>query len=247
MNDPAPHHDAPHARVRVLLIEDHAFTRDGLRVAINFEPDLHVVGEARSGEEGLELLAHVQADVVVLDIGLPGIDGIETAGRIKALASPVAQPGPGQLSAGQLSAGRLLGAGPFSVPRIVMLTAHNLQAEVLAAMSSGANAYCLKSADPELLLAAIRAAAVGSAYLDPQIAHHVLGAIRTPEPASSPLTAREAEVLRLIADGQGNKEIARTLGISVSTVKFHVQDILEKLSASDRTQAAVKALRQGLL
>ena len=206
---------------RVLLIEDHIFTRDGLRVAINFEPDLQVVGEARSGEEGLELLAQRPVDVVVLDIGLPGMDGIETAARIRAQVKPA--------------------------PRIVMLTAHNLQTEVLAAISSGANAYCLKSADPELLLAAIRAAAVGGAYLDPQIAHHVLGVIRTPEPADSPLTARELEVLRLIADGQGNKEVARVLGISVSTVKFHVRDILEKLSASDRTQAAVKAVRRGLV
>ncbi|WP_407570316.1 LuxR C-terminal-related transcriptional regulator [Deinococcus altitudinis] len=226
----------PEAPIRVLLIEDHAFTRDGLRVAINFEPDLQVVGEARSGEEGLELLTRIQADVVVLDIGLPGIDGIETAIRIRTLPGTAGQP--------DLARPDLARAG---LPRIVMLTAHNLQAEVLAAMSSGANAYCLKSADPELLLAAIRAAAVGSAYLDPQIAHHVLGAIRTPETTSSPLTPRETEVLRLIADGQGNKEIARTLSISVSTVKFHVQDILEKLSASDRTQAAVKALRQGLL
>jgi len=203
------------------LIEDHIFTRDGLRAAINFEPDLQVVGEARSGEEGLELLAQRTTDVVVLDIGLPGMDGIETAARILAQIRPA--------------------------PHIVMLTAHNLQAEVLAAMSSGANAYCLKNADPDLLLAAIRAAAVGGAYLDPQIAHHVLGAIRTPEPAGLPLTGRELEVLRLIADGLGNKEIATTLGVSVSTIKFHVQDILEKLSASDRTQAAVKALRRGLL
>jgi NarL family two-component system response regulator LiaR len=209
------------APIRVLLIEDHIFTRDGLRGAINFEPDLKVVAEARSGEEGLELLAQNPVDVVVLDIGLPGIDGIETAARIRTQVEPR--------------------------PHIVMLTAHNLQTEVLAAMSSGANAYCLKSADPELLLTAIRTAAVGGAYLDPQIAHHVLGAIRTPEPVSSPLTARELGVLRLIADGQGNKEIAKTLGVSVSTVKFHVQDILEKLSASDRTQAAVKALRRGLL
>lgn len=226
MTESLRHAETPHSPIRVLLIEDHAFTRDGLRVAINYEPDLQVVGEARSGEEGLELLNQIQTDVAVLDIGLPGIDGIETAGRIKRLPVTVMRPSP---------------------PRIVMLTAHNLQAEVLAAMSSGANAYCLKSADPELLLAAIRAAAVGSAYLDPQIAHHVLGAIRTPEAASSPLTPRELEVLRLIAEGQGNKEVARSLSISISTVKYHVQDILEKLSASDRTQAAVKALRQGLL
>ncbi|WP_425144745.1 response regulator [Deinococcus sp.] len=213
------------ALISVLLVEDHAFTRDGLRVAINFESGLRVVGEARSGEEALEVLARTVAagtgpEVVVLDIGLPGMDGIETAARIKRL---------------------------YPGLRIVMLTAHNLRAEVLAAMGSGADAYCLKSAEPELLLLAIRAAAAGSAYLDPQIAHHILGSIRAPSPGPSPLTERETEVLRLIADGLGNKEIAAQLEISVSTVKFHIQDILQKLSATDRTQAAVKALRQGLL
>ena len=212
--------------ISVLLVEDHAFTRDGLRVAINFEPDLSVVGEARSGEEALELLSRVMPDVVVLDIGLPGMDGIETAATIKRLYPGV----PGTPAV-----------------RIVMLTAHNLRGEVLAAMGSGADAYCLKSAEPELLLLAIRAAASGSAYLDPQIAHHILGSIRAPSPGPSPLTERETEVLRLIADGQGNKEIASVLDISVSTVKFHIQDILHRLSATDRTQAAVKALRQGLL
>lgn len=213
--------------IRVLLVEDHAFTRDGLRVAINFEPELRVVGEARSGEEALEVLARSGdaglvggvPDVVVLDIGLPGMDGIETAARIKRL---------------------------YPALRVVMLTAHNLRNEVLAAMGSGADAYCLKSAEPELLLLAIRAAASGSAYLDPQIAHHILGSVRAPTLSTSPLTERETEVLRCIADGQSNKEIAAQLSISVSTVKFHIQDILQKLSATDRTQAAVKALRQGL-
>ncbi|WP_306468258.1 response regulator [Deinococcus alpinitundrae] len=146
--------------IRVLLVEDHAFTRDGLRVAINFEPELRVVGEARSGEEALEVLAARGAnagmggevpDVVVLDIGLPGIDGIETAARIKRL---------------------------YPALRVVMLTAHNLRGEVLAAMGSAADTYCLKSAEPELLPLAIWAAASGSAYLDPQIAHHILGSVR---------------------------------------------------------------------
>ncbi|ULH17012.1 response regulator transcription factor (plasmid) [Deinococcus sp. KNUC1210] len=205
--------------IQVLLVEDHIFTRDGLRVAINFEQDLQVVGEARSGEEALELLARNTPDVVVLDIGLPGIDGIETAARIKR---------------------------DFPSVRVVMLTAHNLRNEVLAAMGSGADAYCLKSAQPELLLLAIRAAAAGSAYLDPEIAHHILGSVRAPA-AASPLTERETEVLRLIAEGQGNKDIALMLEISLSTVKFHIQDILQKLRATDRTQAAVTALRQGLL
>ncbi|WP_221089003.1 response regulator [Deinococcus aquaedulcis] len=209
---------------RILLVEDHAFTRDGLRAAINLEHDLRVVAEARSGEEGLEVLARTQGsaqpvDVAVLDIGLPGMDGIQTAAEMAARWPSV---------------------------RLVMLTAHDLRGEVLAALASGAQAYCLKSADPDLLLLAIRAAAAGSAYLDPQVAHHVLGGIRAPN-AASPLTTRETEVLRLIADGLGNKDIAQALGISVSTVKLHVQEVLLKLRAADRTQAAVQALRQGLL
>jgi len=207
------------APIRVLLVEDHAFTRDGLRVAVNFEADLQVVAEARSGEEALDILARTPADVAVLDIGLPGMDGIQTASEIRQRYPPT---------------------------RVVMLTAHDLRAEVLAALASGADAYCLKSARPDLLLLAIRAAAAGSAYLDPQIAHHVLGAVRAPGPPVD-LTSRELDVLRLIAEGLSNREIAEHLEISVSSVKLHVQELLVKLQASDRTQAAVKALRHGLL
>ncbi len=203
----------------ILLVEDHAFTRDGLRATLNLESDLQVVAEARSGEEALEILVQHRVDLAVVDIGLPGMDGIATAREIKRRWPTV---------------------------RIVMLTAHDLREEVFASLASGADAYCLKSASPELLLLAIRAAAAGSAYLDPQVAHHVLGGVRMPE-ARSPLTRRELEVLKLIADGLPNKEIAEQLGISVSTVKLHVQDILVKLQAADRTQAAVKALRAGLL
>ncbi|GGI87925.1 MULTISPECIES: response regulator [Deinococcus] len=204
--------------VRILLVEDHAFTRDGLRATLGLEDDLKVVAEARSGEEALEVLALHPVDVAVVDIGLPGIDGIATAREIK---------------------------GRWPTVRIVMLTAHDLREEVFASLASGADAYCLKSASPELLLLAIRAAAAGSAYLDPQVAHHVLGGVRLPE-AQSPLTPRELDILKLIADGLPNKDIAERLNVSVSTVKLHVQDILVKLQAADRTQAAVKALRAGL-
>ncbi len=206
------------ARVRVFLVEDHAFTRDGLRVAINHDDHLHVVGEARSGEEALELLSKSNAQVVVMDIGLPGIDGIEATKAVKDL---------------------------FPEVRVVMLTAHGLEAEVFAALASGADAYCLKTTDPASLLVAIHAAALGSTYLDPQIAHLVLGRITLPE--NNPLTPRETEVLRLIAEGLTNKAIAERLDISVATIKTYIEDILKKLSASDRTQAAVKALRQGLI
>ncbi|MER3490012.1 MAG: DNA-binding response regulator [Meiothermus sp.] len=204
---------------RVFIIEDHAFTRDGLRVAVSREPDLKVVGEARSAEEGLERLEHTPADVVLMDIGLPGMDGIEATRRVKER---------------------------FGV-RVVVLTVHQLEAEVLAAMASGADAYCLKSTDPASLLLALRAAAMGSIYLDPQIAHIVLGRLNVPGEAQAELTKRELEILRLIAEGRSNRQIAQDLGISLSTVKTHVEELLAKLSASDRTQAAIRALRQGLL
>jgi DNA-binding NarL/FixJ family response regulator len=204
---------------RVFIIEDHAFTRDGLRVAVGREPDLQVVGEARSAEEGMERLERTPADVVLMDIGLPGMDGIEATRRVKER---------------------------FGV-RVVILTVHQLEAEVLAAMTAGADAYCLKSTDPASLLLAIRAAAMGSIYLEPQIAHIVLGQLSLPSGDQAQLSPRELEVLRLIAEGLSNKEIAQRLGISLSTVKTHIEELLQKLSASDRTQAAIKALRQGLL
>ncbi|AZI44256.1 DNA-binding response regulator [Deinococcus psychrotolerans] len=209
----------PERVIRILLVEDHAFTRDGLRATLNLEADLHVVTEAHSGEEALERLAQVEVDVAVVDIGLPGIDGIQTAAEIKRGWPEV---------------------------QIVILTAHDLRQEVFAALASGAAAYCLKSAKPELLLLAVRAAAAGSAYLDPQVAHHVLGGMRAPG-AAPVLPPLELEVLRLIADGLPNKEIAAQLGVGVSTVKLCVQKLLVKLQAADRTQAAVKALRQGWL
>lgn len=206
------------SRTGVFLVEDHAFTRDGLRTAINRDERLQVVGEARSGEEALERLPQNNAQIVVMDIGLPGMDGIEATRQVKTR---------------------------FPQMRVVMLTAHQLEAEVFAALASGADAYCLKTTDPASLLVAIHAAALGSTYLDPQIAHLVLGRITLPE--DNPLTPRETEVLKLIAEGFSNKAIAERLDIGVATVKTHIEDILEKLSASDRTQAAVKALRQGLI
>jgi two-component system, NarL family, response regulator LiaR len=204
----------------VFLVEDHAFTRDGLRMALSRDPELRVVGEARSGEEALELYPKELADVVVMDIGLPGMDGIEATKRLK-------HEHPGV--------------------KVVMLTVHQLEGEVLAAMTSGANAYCLKSTDPSGLVVAIHAVALGGAYLDPQVAHLVLNRVAPISGEAAPLSPRELEVLRLIADGLSNKDIAARLEISLSTVKTHVQEILERLAVSDRTQAAVQAYRRGLL
>ncbi len=210
--------DAPVPPTGVFLVEDHSFTRDGLRAALGRVPNLRVVGEARSGEEALEKLPG-EASVVVMDIGLPGIDGIETTRRLKAT---------------------------WPALRVVMLTAHSFGTEVFAALASGADAYCLKSTHPGSPVLAVQAAALGSTYLDPQIAHLVLGRMSVPE-TDAVLSEREMSVLKLIAEGLSNKEIADSLGISVASVKLHVQELLYKLSATDRTQAAVKALRQGLI
>jgi NarL family two-component system response regulator LiaR len=204
--------------VRVFLVEDHAFTRDGLRVSIQATPDLEVVGEAASAEEALAKLPLLRPEVVIMDLGLPGMDGIQGTREIKAR---------------------------FPEVRVVVLTVHALEEQVRAILASGAEAYCLKTGEPESLLLAIRAAAKGSTYLDPPIARMIFQ--KMPPPPASHLTEREREILRGIAEGRSNKEIAQILGLSPSTVKTHVENLLEKLAASDRTEAAIKALRQGLI
>jgi DNA-binding NarL/FixJ family response regulator len=207
----------------VVLVEDHALTRAGLRTALEAEGDLRVVAEAGDGPSGLAAIVEHQPDVAVIDIGLPGLDGIELTRRARA-ASPRT--------------------------RIAILTVQDLETEIHAALAAGADAYSLKTSTPDRIVAAIRTAADGGAYFDPRIAHVVMGRIgsgRAAEEVDSPLTTRETEILRMIAEGRGNAEIATTLFIGLGTVKGHIRDILEKLAAADRTQAAVKALRRGLI
>jgi NarL family two-component system response regulator LiaR len=209
-------------RRTVVLVEDHALTRAGLRTALDACDDLRVVAEAEDGPSGLAAIAETQPAVAVIDIGLPGIDGIELTRRVRTIAPKT---------------------------HVVILTMHDLETEVLAALAAGADAYCLKSSRPEGVIAAVRVAADGGAYFDPQIASVVMRHLGTPRSnaVDSPLTPRETEVLRMIADGHGNSEIAGELHIGLGTVKGHVRDVLEKLAASDRTQAAVVALRRGLI
>jgi two-component system, NarL family, response regulator LiaR len=207
--------------IRVVLVEDHALVRAGLRTSLE-RAGIDVVAEAPDGVAGAETLARTRPDVAVIDIGLPGKDGIALTRELK--AAPDA-------------------------PGVVVLTMHELDDEVLAALAAGANAYCVKSSDPAVVIDAIRTVAGGGAYFDPKIAHVVLRKLSgtPPDPARSPLTPRETEILKLIADGVGNAEVAERLYVSLGTVKGHVADILEKLSASDRTQAAVTAYRRGLI
>jgi NarL family two-component system response regulator LiaR len=209
------------SKPRTVIVEDHALTRAGLRTTL--ESFCDVVGEAADGLIGLETILRERPDVAVIDIGLPGLDGIALTQRVRA---------------------------ELPATRVVIVTMIDLEEEVLAALAAGADAYCLKSAEPERIADAVRIAAEGGAFFDPQIAHVVLARFsgnRKDDLRSSPLTVRETEVLRLIADGHANAEIAERLFIGLGTVKGHIRDILGKLSASDRTQAAVVALRKGYI
>ncbi len=207
--------------LRVVVVEDHALTRMGLSAALS-AAGIEVVGEADDGPSGREIILRERPDVAVVDIGLPGIDGIELTESLRAMETKT---------------------------HIVILTMIDEEPDVLAALAAGADAYCLKSGSPDRLVEAIRVAAEGGAYFDPRIAHIVLRQF-TPtrgERVASPLSPRETEILRLIAEGVGNAEIADRLVVSLGTVKSHIRDTLIKLSAADRTQAAVIALRRGFI
>jgi DNA-binding NarL/FixJ family response regulator len=209
--------------ITVVLVEDHALTRTGLRTALEATGDVRVLAEASDGIGAEAVIVRERPAVAIIDIGLPGRDGVALTRAVKTAAPQT---------------------------RVVILTMHELDDEVLAALSAGADAYCVKSSDASTVIDAVRIVAGGGAYFDPRIAHVVLRRLGAPSPApsaDSPLTPRELDVLRLIADGVGNVEIAERLNIGLGTVKGHIRDILEKLSAADRTQAAVNAMRRGYL
>jgi NarL family two-component system response regulator LiaR len=206
--------------ISVVLVEDHALIRAGLRMALEALADVRVLGEARDGISAEAVIVRERPTVAIIDIGLPGRDGVALTRAVKASAPQT---------------------------KIVILTMHEDDNVVVDALSAGADAYCVKSSDTSTVIDAIRIVASGGAYFDPRIAHVVLRRLGAPSAEESPLTPRELDVLRLIAEGYGNIAIGERLQIGMGTVKAHVRDILEKLSASDRTQAAVNALRRGLL
>jgi NarL family two-component system response regulator LiaR len=213
--------DALDSPIRVAVVEDHALVRAGLRTSLE-AAGFEVVGEAADGVSGQAMLAERRPDVALIDLGLPGLDGIALTRGLKAAADP---------------------------PRVVILTMQERENDVLAALAAGADAYCVKSSNPETVIDAVRTAAAGGAYFDPRIAHVVLRRLSgsAAPPASSPLTPRETEILALVAEGVGNAEIALRLHLGLGTVKGHLADILHKLAASDRAQAAVIAFRRGLI
>ena len=209
-------------RVTAVLVEDHALTREGLRTALE-AAGIAVVGQAPDGISGEALVIEQRPDVAVIDLGLPGKDGVAVTRGIKSSGGTT---------------------------RIVILTMHEIEEEIDAALGAGADAYCVKSSDPAVAVDAVRIAASGGAFFDPRVAHVVLRRFTggpAPSAASPPLSPRELDVLRLIAEGLANTDIAERLHLGLGTVKGHVRAILEKLAASDRTHAAVTALRKGWL
>lgn len=205
--------------IRVLLVDDHAVVRQGLRAFLQLQPDIEVVGEAGGGSAAAEAAAESGADVVLMDLVMPEGDGVEA---IQALAR----------------------AAPAA--RVLVLTSFGEDGRIFAAMQAGAAGYLLKDVEPDQLAAAIRDVHRGRAALHPEVAARLMR--RAAEPAGvEPLTPREREVLRLVVEGFANKQIARRLLITEKTVKTHVSNVLQKLGVEDRTQAAVLAIRQRLL
>jgi NarL family two-component system response regulator LiaR len=227
----------PEGKIRVLIVDDHAVVRQGLRTFLELQDDvspgdlsdlaIEIVGEAANGVEAVDLAHRLQPDVVLLDLVMPELDGIQ--------ATP-----------------KILERSPHS--RVIILTSFGEEDMVFPAIRAGAQGYLLKDIAPEELARAVRAAYLGQVQLHPEVARKLMSAVaageetpasRSPEPLDE-LTQREVEVLQLIAGGLNNREIAEKLVISDKTVKTHVSNILSKLHLEDRTQAAIYALRHGL-
>jgi two-component system, NarL family, response regulator LiaR len=233
MTTPESNPDGP---INVLIVEDHEFTRIGLKLSLEQMDGMNIVGEAADGEEGINKVQELKPQVVLMDVEMPILDGIEATRSIKEKWPEV---------------------------RVIMLTSHKSDQTIFAALSAGANGYCLKNITAQQLSQVIRMVADGAAWLDPGIANRVLSAYANtegpeaaaPEKSRPPkqqktsvsLSPRETEVLRLVADGLSNQKIAARLNLGLETVKTHMRHIMEKLAVSDRTEAAVKAMKQGIV
>lgn len=216
-----------HSPIRILLVEDHALMRRGMKGQFALENGFSVVGEAADGQEATKLATELEPDVVLMDIDLPVMDGITATQQIKSDRNDT---------------------------RVIALSAFDNDTQVMGMLAAGADGYCLKTIEWEQLIAAIQLIQGGGAYLDPQVARKVARmlkpkSLKVTEPQSLVpiLSSREREILKLIAEGCSNQEIATQLYLSLGTVKSYVRMILNKLSVDDRVQAAAIAVRQGLI
>lgn len=231
-------------KIKIMLVEDHVLTRIGLKVSLEKYSNLEIICETANGKEAISLAKEKSPDLIIMDISLIELDGIEATKKIKEANSNI---------------------------KIIMLTSHESEREILASLASGADGYCLKDTTPEQLHIAIESVYDGTPWLSSQVAEKVLRNLcgkdikqikqsdllnKANIPSSSnlelkipiiPLSDRELQVLKLIVDGNSNQQIAEKLFVTLATVKTHVKSILNKLSVDDRTQAAVKAMREGLV
>ncbi|MFJ4031560.1 response regulator [Streptomyces griseoluteus] len=207
--------------IKVLLVDDHQVVRRGLRTFLEVQDDIEVVGEAADGAEGVARAEELRPAVILMDVLMPGTDGIEALRRLRELGNPA---------------------------RVLIVTSFTERRTVVPALRAGAAGYVYKDVDPDALAAAIRSVHAGHILLQPEVADALLTQeeANSGQSRGSSLTEREREVLGLIADGRSNREIARALVLSEKTVKTHVSNILMKLDLADRTQAALWAVRHGM-
>ena len=207
--------------IKVLLVDDHQVVRRGLRTFLEIQDDIEVVGEASDGAEGVARAEELQPDVILMDVKMPGMDGIDALRKLRALDNPA---------------------------RVLVVTSFTEQRTVVPALRAGAAGYVYKDVDPDALAGAIRSVYAGHILLQPEVADALLSQeeANSGQGRGGSLTEREREVLGLIADGRSNREIARALVLSEKTVKTHVSNILMKLDLADRTQAALWAVRHGV-
>jgi NarL family two-component system response regulator LiaR len=215
--------------IRILLVDDHAVVREGLRAFLALQDGFEIVGEAADGEEALKQATELEPDVILMDLVMPKLDGVSAMRELRRIGAPAAK------------------------AKVIVLTSFLDDDRLLPALEAGAAGYLLKNSQPTELARAIRAAQAGEAIIDPTAAARLVSALSRSDsgrPKTAPLeqlTSREREVLVLIAQGRANKRIALELGISEKTVKNHVGHVLAKLGVTDRTQAAVLAVQEGLL
>jgi DNA-binding NarL/FixJ family response regulator len=207
--------------IHILLCDDHPIVRDGLAAVLSTQPDFEIVGQAATGTEAVHQAAQLNPDVVLLDLEMPELDGVEALRQIRATRSSA---------------------------RVIVFTAFDSDERIVAAVKAGAQGYLLKGAPREELFKAIRVVSAGGSLLQPVVASKLLDHVRARTATDfEPLTGREMEVLRLLAQGKSNKEIAAKLVITERTAKFHVSSIMGKLGAANRTEAVTLAAGQGLV
>ncbi len=206
--------------IQVLIVDDHSVVRQGLRMFLGADPEIEIIGEARNGAEALQMTVQLQPDVVLMDLLMPVMDGIQATAAIRRQAPKT---------------------------EVLALTSILEDNSVVDAIRAGAIGYLLKDTEAHELRRAIKAAAAGQVQLSHQAAERLMREVRTPELIREPLTDRETDVLKLLALGKSNKEISQALGIGEQTVKTHVSHVLEKLDVPSRTQAALYAIRNGLV